>query len=61
MYQLKADGCVPFKITKEEYDQLAEIIISSRSETIKKDIQMLADTVGVEKTRHIVRDILHNL
>lgn len=61
MYRLNADGCVPLELTKEEYDRLFEIVITGRKISIRKEIQTFADTVGVEKAKNIIREILHSL
>lgn len=60
-YIMKQDGCVPFELTKDEYDSFRAILLQNRVGKLENEIRSLADLHGVEATKTIVRNLLKKL
>lgn len=60
-YILREEGCNPFELTKEEYEEFAEMVRQNRAKRVCEEIGRLADTIGSEKTKAIVRERLKEL
>ena len=60
-YILQAAGCVPYAITKEEYEAFIDSMGENRTEKVKEDIYRLKDAIGVGLTKSVIRDILKEI
>lgn len=60
-YTLRKDGCVPFEVTEDEYNEFIEIIKENRKQRIRIDIMRLANSIGSANTKNVVRAILKEL
>lgn len=58
---LKEKGCVPFEITKEEYDRFVAEIKKSRKENFKKSAYNLCDLIGIHSAKCLLGNILNEL
>ncbi len=55
---MKAVGCIPYSITKEEYESFIKLIREGRVEKVRKSIHRLADVAGIDSTKTIIANIL---
>lgn len=58
---LKKDGCVPYYLTKEEYEEFVEILKRVKTKELERALIVLSDTFGVDKTVDIVEEELNKL
>lgn len=60
-YILKQDGCVPFEVTADEYNEFIEIIKENRKQRVRTEIMLLAKSIGSANAKSAVRAILREL
>ena len=60
-FMLKKDGCVPYYLTKEEYEEFVEILKRAKIKELEKALIVLSDTFGINKTVDIVEEELNKL
>lgn len=60
-YILKQDGCVPFEVTEDEYNEFIEIIKENRKQRVRTEIMLLANSIGSANAKSAVRAILREL
>ena len=51
MYTLKEDGCIPFELTKEEYQKCVNIVHQMRMTEFDKALENAIHTCGLEIVR----------
>lgn len=58
---LKEEGCIPFDITKEEYDRFVEEIRKARKKTVQNSIFRLSNLIGITNTKDMLKKIVIEL
>ncbi|WP_440971819.1 hypothetical protein [Megamonas funiformis] len=57
-FTLKKDGCVPFVITKEDYESCIELIKATRKKELEKAFKNFYEICGLDETINFLDEYL---
>lgn len=57
MYELKESGCIPFELTKEEYEKCAKFVRQMRMSDLKRSLEKAIETCGVDAVAEMIKSL----
>ena len=60
-YTLQKEGCVPYYLTKEEYEEFVKIIERKKRDKLRKAIIEIYDFFGEDRAVDMVEEEMENL
>ena len=60
-YTLQKAGCVPYYLTKEEYEEFVEIVERKKKDKLRKALIEIYNFFGEDRVVDIVEEELNNL